>query len=84
MAEERPTPEMPESLRNGVYANFFSVSIGENEAVLDFGFISPKPQSGPSGEPVPARNEIVSRVIVSRNGIEKLRDLVDGLLKGPS
>ena len=79
MAEEQPELELPESLRNGVYANFFSLSLAENEAVLDFGQISPGPIR--KGEKISARNQIVSRVIVSRNGVVKLKNLIEGLVK---
>lgn len=79
----RPKPELPESLRGGVYANFFSISVSKSEAVVDFGIISPDPRTGAEkpGEDIPRRNQIVSRVIMSRDAIEKFHDLLTGVLK---
>ena len=85
MAGEAPQVELPEHMRNGVFANFFSVTLNENEAIFDFGSNLPDPQVvSVSGTVSPAKNVIVARVITSAAGARKLRELLDGLLKGSS
>lgn len=87
--EEIPTPVISESLRNGVYANYFSVVTSETDSIIDFGFISPDPVTASKGKTIPgktipSRNNIVSRVILSRTGIKKLLEIMNTLLKEPS
>ena len=50
------TLEIPKELRSGKYANMVSVTIGQNEVVIDFAFMLP------SNEPTA---EVVQRVILS-------------------
>jgi hypothetical protein len=64
-------PELPDAIRGGVYASFFSVSINPEFAVIDFGNNLPEP-----GGTVPERNVIVSRIITSKNGAKQLADLI--------
>lgn len=78
---EIPPPEVPESLRTGVYSNLFSISMAENEAILDFGMLSPDPRRGIPDEKPAVRNLTVARVIISRAGVQKLLELLEGLLK---
>ncbi|MFA5399919.1 MAG: DUF3467 domain-containing protein [Dehalococcoidia bacterium] len=67
--------ELPESLRAGVYSNVFSVTITNEFVVLDFGSSIPD-----AGKVVPDKNVVVSRVITSREGAEKLVGLITKLI----
>lgn len=81
MPEETHIVELPESLRNGVYANFFGLTVSEHEAIIDFASSLPEPPVSPGPQPASPRALVVSRVIVSVEGARKLRDLLDDLLK---
>ncbi len=69
-------PELPSNMKAGVYANYFSLSLGGNEAILDFGSQLPPP-----GGTAPSQPVIVARVITSKLGIEKLRELLNGVIE---
>ena len=69
-------PELPDSVRNGVFATFFGVSINPEFAVIDFG--NPLPEVG---EVEASRNIIVSRIITPRTGAKQLADLIYQVLK---
>lgn len=69
-------PEIPDSVRNGVFATFFGVSINPEFAVIDFG--NPLPEVG---ETEVSRNIIVSRIITTRAGAKQLADLINQVIK---
>lgn len=70
--------DLPDSVRGGVYADFFSVTVSSDLAIIDFGNTLPEP-----GSLVPGKNIIVSRVITSRDGILKLADLINEVGRKP-
>ena len=57
-----PKPELPEALRNGVYANYFSISVSEDDGVIDFAHITPQPRGVETTEPE-LYNQVVGRSI---------------------
>ena len=74
--ETKPKPEISDSIRLGVYVNFFGVSVNPERVVIDFGNVLPGP-----GEATSERNIIVSRVITSKGGAQKLADLINKVIR---
>ncbi|MFC2050707.1 DUF3467 domain-containing protein [Chloroflexota bacterium] len=72
-----PEPEITDSMRSGVYANYFAVSAGKEKVIIDFGNILPEP-----GKTELERNIIVSRVVLSKEGAQKLANLINQIMKG--
>lgn len=70
-----PEPELPEALRAGVYANYFGINANNERIVLDFGSILPETGKGIM------RNTIVSRVITSKEGAQKLAALINKMIQ---
>ncbi len=50
---------VPEKVRNGIYTNAASVTVGQREVIIDFGFIQPNID--------PVQIEVVSRLIMSND-----------------
>lgn len=73
---KEPKTELPDSIRAGVYATFFSVAVNPEFVVLDFGSALPEP-----GKVVSEKNIIVSRIITTKNGAKKLVELLDRVIK---
>jgi hypothetical protein len=74
--EKEIKPEISDSMRPGVYANFFGVSASPEAVVIDFGNLLPNP-----GATATEKNIIVSRIITSRDGAKKLAELINGIVK---
>lgn len=74
--EKEIKPELPDSIRNGVYATYFAVSINPDFAVIDFG--SPLPEPGTT---IPERNIIVSRIVTTKSGAKQLAELINNVIK---
>ena len=68
-------PELPDSVRNGVFATYFAVSINPEFAVIDFG--SPLPEPGTINA---TRNIIVSRIITTKAGAKQLAEWIEGVI----
>lgn len=76
MEKKELKPELPDSIRNGVFATYFAVSASPEIVVIDFGNPLPEP-----GTTVSQRNMIVSRIITTKDGAKKLADLINGVVK---
>lgn len=63
------------SIRSGVYSNFFMVNTNGKEAILDFCF-NDQTVVDPSGKTI-TNGIVVSRVIMTSDGLERLRDMLD-------
>ena len=63
------------SMRSGVYSNFFMVNSNGKEAILDFCF-NDQTVVDPSGKTI-TNGIVVSRVIMTSDGLERLRDMLD-------
>jgi len=66
--------EVSDSIRTGVFATYFYITMNPDFAVIDFGSPLPEP-----GIPDAKRNLIVSRVITTKAGAKQLADLIYGL-----
>jgi len=76
-----PEIVLPESLRAGVYANFFAINVGSEETLLDFGVYLPKHGTPHPNEPSARQIVIVARVVVSRRGAEAIHEILGRMLK---
>lgn len=74
--EKQINPEISDSMRPGIFANFFGVSANPESVVIDFGNLLPNP-----GTAIYEKNMIVSRIITSRDGAKKLAKLINDMVK---
>jgi hypothetical protein len=76
MDKDEIKAELPEQIRQGMYANFFAVTVNPEYTLIDFGNVLPE-----AGETTPQKNTIVSRIITSKNGARRLATLINEVIK---